>query len=562
MFDAMKNLRLFLAVLCLLSMLSCGETRQEERLLEDIERTWQLCETSLTEAGMRCEAMKDSVQEATEYARQKYDLLCIRLRDKCDIVPSSPDSAKRTAAYFEGRESALDRERAYYYLASAYRDLRDYPRAVTFFLKAADAAEQGGEGADTLIWQNSLSQLRHLHMLMLNYEEELNVAKQAVELAMTSSEAQAGRRKTAPSAGNHTGYTSGTDRGGRNMARYLMDVAAAYKHLGDTLQCLHHCDLAYKAMEREQFPEGQADAMAYMLSIYSQFGRQEKAGPLLRRLSLMAEDRRPHNYELCLARFFEDSHLTDSATAHYIIYYSKATDAAGRYEAAAGMQRCMMRRGDFRQAAFWGQRLYETNDSIVAQRTFEQTQRAQDVYRYHRDVEAERDIMQRGERIRLFAVISGLALLSIVLGLAAFYSFRKKRFIEEIVGWKKLLEEKALINKELTRIALMHNAEDKAEATVEHFHNIAAGLSRPEMASWKELTAAIDTLYPGFLEEIERRESKPVREPLLRTICLMKIGLRPAEIARVMDAAIQTVWNRVKRAEELCGDLLASPGNA
>ena len=170
--------------------------------------------------------------------------------------------------------------------------------------------------------------------------------------------------------------------------------------------------------------------------------------------------------------------------------------------------------------------------------------------------------MQRGERIRLFAVISGLALLSIVLGLAAFYSFRKKRFIEEIVGWKKLLEEKALINKELTRIALMHNAEDKAEATVEHFHNIAAGLSRPEMASWKELTAAIDTLYPGFLEEIERRESKPVREPLLRTICLMKIGLRPAEIARVMDAAIQTVWNRVKRAEELCGDLLADPRNA
>ena len=42
----------------------------------------------------------------------------------------------------------------------------------------------------------------------------------------------------------------------------------------------------------------------------------------------------------------------------------------------------------------------------------------------------------------------------------------------------------------------------------------------------------------------------------------MKIGLRPAEIARVMDAAIQTVWNRVKRAEELCGDLLSDPRNA
>ena len=42
-----------------------------------------------------------------------------------------------------------------------------------------------------------------------------------------------------------------------------------------------------------------------------------------------------------------------------------------------------------------------------------------------------------------------------------------------------------------------------------------------------------------------------------RTICLLKIGMKPAQIANVMDAKIQTVWNRVKRAEETCGDLLA-----
>ena len=42
-----------------------------------------------------------------------------------------------------------------------------------------------------------------------------------------------------------------------------------------------------------------------------------------------------------------------------------------------------------------------------------------------------------------------------------------------------------------------------------------------------------------------------------RTICLLKIGMKPAQIANVMDAKIQTVWNRVKRAEEICGDMLA-----
>jgi DNA-directed RNA polymerase specialized sigma24 family protein len=34
--------------------------------------------------------------------------------------------------------------------------------------------------------------------------------------------------------------------------------------------------------------------------------------------------------------------------------------------------------------------------------------------------------------------------------------------------------------------------------------------------------------------------------------------MKPAQIANVMDAKIQTVWNRVKRAEETCSDLLTT----
>jgi len=68
---------------------------------------------------------------------------------------------------------------------------------------------------------------------------------------------------------------------------------------------------------------------------------------------------------------------------------------------------------------------------------------------------------------------------------------------------------------------------------------------------------AIETLYPGFLATVQERMHGGLREPLLYTICLLKIGLKPVQIGRVMDAKIQTVWNRVKRAEEICGDLLS-----
>ena len=47
-----------------------------------------------------------------------------------------------------------------------------------------------------------------------------------------------------------------------------------------------------------------------------------------------------------------------------------------------------------------------------------------------------------------------------------------------------------------------------------------------------------------------------LREPLLRTICLLKIGMKPMEIVQVMDTNMQTAWNRMKRAEAACGDLI------
>ena len=166
--------RLIFIVFCMLPLLSCNENKQEQQLLDSIEQAWQQCETSLSEAQMRAKTLKDSVQESSAYVRQKYNLLTIRLRDKYDVIPSSPDSAMQAMTYFANRKNVIDKERAYYYLGSAYRDLKDYPRAVNHFLKAVEVAGQS-QDADTLVWQNALSQLRNLYMLQLNYEEELNV---------------------------------------------------------------------------------------------------------------------------------------------------------------------------------------------------------------------------------------------------------------------------------------------------------------------------------------------------------------------------------------------------
>lgn len=351
---------------------------------------------------------------------------------------------------------------------------------------------------------------------------------------------------------------------GRNLGWYLMDAASAYRNLNDTLLCFKYCDMAYKVIQQEHFPPKYAKVLAGMLATYSKYRHYDKVDTLLRRLKQLPEQQRPHNYEMGLALFHENGGHKDSAIVHYQAYLGRERNLAGRYEASAGLQRCYFREGDFRQAAEWGLRLYDTNDSIISQRAFEETQRARDTYIYFRDKEKERIIMQRDERIILVSVIAGLTLLSIVLGLLAFYIYRKKRFMEEIID-KDLelrsalgeLKQGKMINRKLTQMALMNNAVDNARVVIAQFHKAAIGRTKLEEDSWKDLMTAIDALYPGFLEAVQARLQGNLREPLLQTICLLKIGMTPMQIAGVMNAKKQTVWNRVKRAEAMCGDLIA-----
>ena len=314
-----------------------------------------------------------------------------------------------------------------------------------------------------------------------------------------------------------------------------------------------------------------------MLMAYSDYECNDNLDVLLQHLLQLPEEQRPHNYELCLAKSQENSHRTDSAILHYRNYYNNASGLSGRYEASAGLQRCYMQQGDYRQAAQWGNCLYETNDSIIAQRAFEETQRAQDAYTYYRDKEEELAILRQSEAIArrsqliiFSAVTAGLVLLSIILGGMVFYSKRKNRYEEEIHGKDKELQtaeeeihehseklrQKDKTNKMLTQIALLDNAKDNAESVIDYFSLVAVGQAEMREDAWRKLMSAVETLYPGFHGAVQERLKGQLREPLLRTMCLMKIGMKPMQIAQVMNTKKQTVWNRVKRAETTCGDLL------
>ena len=81
-------------------------------------------------------------------------------------------------------KSGTDKERqeAYYYMGSVYRDLNDYPNAVTNFLKSVEIAETHTD-KDCVLWENAYSQLSYLYGMQLNYTEALDIALRQLQIA-------------------------------------------------------------------------------------------------------------------------------------------------------------------------------------------------------------------------------------------------------------------------------------------------------------------------------------------------------------------------------------------
>lgn len=111
-------------------------------------------------------AMLDSLEiemrAESEYTRNKYDLLRIRLNDKADKTATSDIVIKSLLGYFEREGTVQDKQEVCYYAGSVYRDLQDTPRALEYFFRSIEYAEDA-EDCDSVMLQNTYSNLNYLY---------------------------------------------------------------------------------------------------------------------------------------------------------------------------------------------------------------------------------------------------------------------------------------------------------------------------------------------------------------------------------------------------------------
>lgn len=542
-------------VICLLESCSTDESQGMNKRLEDI---WVMSDSSLDSAIESAKMLEDSIKAYDKKTRCRYDLLCIRLRDKQDIIPSSVDSAKTISEYLEKHGSLVDKMRAYHYLSSAYRDLHDSPNAILYDLKAAEVSEQA-ETKDSAMLEKIYSQLSTLYRQQLNISKSIEMAKKHYEVSS-------------------------------DIIWAAMDIANAYYFDGDYTSALQYYNECYSILVKDSAFIYHPSLHSELLYRYSEGGKMEKGDSLHEILKELPNTMQPSNYNSAMGKYFLYKDMLDSA----IVYYKRETDScfpiSYRCDASSALMKCYESKGEVDSIAKYAILYAQLNDSVVSDRKFEQARNADAEYRYRRNVEEETSILKRDEmlRKRIFATI--LVSVITILGGCMFYFYRQKRLLELILTKDKMIEDysvenlrkqaaldtaiknnetldiqlselyqqiekKRLQNDALLQLALMRKTEENASEIIEKFKKASVGQHPLTENEWKELMAAIDDMYPTFKNVLQNKISR-LTKPIIQTAYMMKAGISNPQIVNLMSVPRQTVWYRSNAIRKVLGDEL------
>ena len=554
----MKRTSSIFCLICilLLSMGACSERVNKDLLytLADIQAMGDSCPEK---ALVRLDSIRPSFEEEPEYMRKKFALLDIRLHDKAFITHTSDSTIKDVCGYFKEYGSARELQEAYYYMGSVYRDLKDSPRAVTYYLKAIETAEKS-ENTDPKILEVSYIQLAGMYREQFNYTEGLNMILKGLDVA---------------------------EKYGFANERTYMNVADSYWKINDKSNCLLFCNKAMSIIEKKGINKDNADLVSKAMSSYTITDCNEDAKKCFIMLSRIKEDERPGNYLSTLSKYYKKYVSNDSAAIIVRNIFESTADIKELYDASKWLTVYYTKKGDLENAILHATTFIRVSNTIIKNRDIESTDKAKNIYQYQRDKEEETALIESTANSKILLITGVFMSVIVVLLIFVIYNHRKKKLLGIIVkkedkiketnfiitqkqkelailiqkndelqkllrdaekGLKMLVEQ----NSKLTRENIMTHASRSYKDILNKAMNAAQGKENFDENDWKALLATIDREYPEFTQEVQEKFKK-ISEPMLRVCYLHKLGLSNPQISGITGYPPQTVWDRVKRIEKV-----------
>ena len=516
--------------------------------------------------------MLDSIyvdaRNASEYTIMKYDLLKIRLEDKSYIPHTSNRVIENLVKYFEDNGTIKDKQEAYYYAGSVYRDLDDTPRGIENFYKSIEAVRDKRE-CDSIILRNAYSNLYYLFVNVQDYNNALKMAQMEYSISK---------------AINNTTINT------------MNQITNAYIDLDMNKEGLRYLNETFNLLKDKKYAK-EDNFIFLVLYNYSHLKLKDKANEcynLIKKRKLKRMDAFVRNI---LGNYYMLIGQQDSAIACYESIINEKKNEYAMYDTSKKLFHIYSENGNKDKAIKYGAEFVRMSEKLDLAKNSELAATVNNKYKYHLDqsrmqkMESERTMYLR------IAIIIGFSAVLLTLAFVIFYMRKKnitlrrqlaltdslnsvkaqmsdikkntllkeqqlasaqseiaakeqkmKEISEELQHNEQLLEttQKRLNDKMKQSEQLMqmlHKAEleDSASDVVEAVRKSAEGKKKLSATEWQQLYSAVNSLYPDFKDSLVSRDGN-LSEQQMQMCYLMRIGLTGPQINNVVDISRTTVW--------------------
>lgn len=518
--------------------------------------------------------MLDSIyvdaRNASEYTIMKYDLLKIRLEDKSYIPHTSNRTIENLMKYFEDNGTIKDKQEAYYYAGSVYRDLDDTPRAIENFYKSIETVDnKNKKECDSIILRNAYSNLHYLFVNVQDYNNALKMAQMDYSISKALN---------------------------KMTINTIIQITTAYLNMDMEKEGIHYLDEAFNCIKDKKYAN--EDNFIYLvLYHYSNLNLKDKANEcynLIKKRKLKRMDAFVRNI---LGNYYMLIGQQDSAIACYEYIINEKKNELAMYDTSKKLFLIYSENGNKDKAIKYGAEFVRMSEKLDFAKNSELAATVNNKYKYHLDqsrmqkMESERTMYLR------IAIIIGFSAVLLTLAFVIFYMRKKnitlrrqlaltdslnsvkaqmsdikkntllkeqqlasaqseiaakeqrmKEISEELQHNEQLLEttQKRLNDKMKQSEQLMqmlHKAEleDSASDVVEAVRKSAEGKKKLSATEWQQLYSAVNSLYPDFKDSLMSRDGN-LSEQQMQMCYLMRIGLTGPQINNVVDISRTTVW--------------------
>lgn len=535
----MKNLP-YIIIAALFILLSCNDKRSSiiSSFPRDIEEISSIVEYNPDSALTLFSILEQKYADADEHIKMRLALLKYKAEDKAYVVHSSDSMIKNIAAYYDKHGNVGNRLEACYYMGGTYRDMRNYPLAILWYLKGTDIIDENEcSRYDSMILANLHGQLSDMYKIMRDYPNMLahvvhsdTLKKKLGTRDIASIHSLARCYRYANEIDSAKKYYSEVKElvSNRKQESRLTDLLAEYLGFCLTNDYLEEASSIYSIISRNN-KKNLPDNVCSAIARYNEEIENEKDSALLfyrKALSVSHNIKKKYLYAKNLIRLFKENEMADSALhyAELAIQFGDSADSILKYQQAIDMR----------------------NDYLVK--------------KYER---IENELEHTAAQSRLttyYAITIGLVILCIFAFGVIYYFKNKRNFQKELF---RTSQEKESIKAEHDKVVQDYKClySEKVEfETEENLYKLVEELKNssrtPQHNSakvqWHIVFMTCKNTYPDFYGRISEFKDS-LKEDEQQILCLLKLGLSQSDIGRLLGKSRQRIHIYIKHIELVFG---------